>query len=92
MRTLVSLDIETTGLDGERDAILEIGIVKFKGEDVLDEWSSLINPRRPIPPKIVELTGITDEMAQTGADLWPALHETNSTSQKLFVRWGSCKL
>ena len=77
MRTLVSLDIETTGLDGERDAILEIGIVKFKGEDILEEWSSLINPRRPIPPKIVELTGITDEMAQTGADLWPALHETS---------------
>ncbi len=62
MRTLVSLDLETTGLDSERDAILEIGIVKFRGEEVLEEWSSVINPDRPIPPKITELTGITQAM------------------------------
>ncbi len=62
MRTLVSLDLETTGLDSDRDAILEIGIVKFRGEDVLEEWSSVINPDRPIPPKITELTGITQAM------------------------------
>ena len=37
MRTLVSLDIETTGIDPERDAILEIGVVKFNGDDILEE-------------------------------------------------------
>jgi DNA polymerase-3 subunit epsilon/ATP-dependent DNA helicase DinG len=62
MRTLVSLDIETTGLDPERDAILEIGIVRFRGEEVLDEWQGLIDPGRPIPQKITELTGIDEAM------------------------------
>jgi DNA polymerase-3 subunit epsilon/ATP-dependent DNA helicase DinG len=76
MRTLVSLDIETTGLDPDRDVILEIGVVRFRGDEVLDEWSSLINPRRDIPPKIVELTGITPEMvARDGIPLWDGLRE-----------------
>ena len=64
-------------MDPERDAILEIGIVKFKGDEVLDEWSTLINPRRPIPAKITELTGIDDSMVRDGADLWSALRETS---------------
>ncbi|GIV83947.1 MAG: DNA polymerase III subunit epsilon [Candidatus Roseilinea sp.] len=75
MRTLVSLDIETTGFDPERDAILEIGIVRFRGEAVLEEWSSLIDPQRPIPHKITELTGITDDMVKReGISLWDGLH------------------
>ncbi|MFC1463826.1 MAG: helicase C-terminal domain-containing protein [Candidatus Brachytrichaceae bacterium NZ_4S206] len=76
MRTLVSLDIETTGFDPERDAILEIGIVRFRGEDVLEEWSSLIDPQRPIPHKITELTGITDDLVRReGITLWDGLRE-----------------
>jgi len=79
MRTLVSLDIETTGLDSERDAILEIGLVKFRGDEVLDEWSSIIDPQRPIPPKIAELTHITDEMVQReGMALWDGLRTAQS--------------
>lgn len=78
MRTLVSLDIETTGLNNEYDVILEIGLVKFKGEDIVDEWSGLINPRRPIPSKISELTGITDAMVQReGRDLFDCLREVS---------------
>lgn len=76
MRTLVSLDIETTGLDAERDAILEIGVVRFRGEEVLDEWSAIIDPQRPIPHKIIELTGITLEMVRCeGIPLWDGLRE-----------------
>lgn len=76
MRTLVSLDIETTGFDPERDAILEIGIVRFRGEDVLEEWSSLIDPQRPVPHKITELTGITDDMVKReGIPLWDGLRK-----------------
>ncbi len=67
MRTLASLDIETTGLDADRDAIIEIGIVIFRGPDVLEEWQSIIDPERPIPPKITELTGISDAMVRQGA-------------------------
>jgi ATP-dependent DNA helicase DinG len=56
-RTYVALDIETTGLT-ERDAIIEIGAVKFRDDGVLETWSSFVNPRRPIPHKIERLTGI----------------------------------
>ncbi len=69
-RTYVALDLETTGLQSERDAIVEIGAVKFRGDDVLDTWSSLVNPNRPLPHKIERLTGI----AQSQVERAPALH------------------
>ncbi len=59
--TFVALDLETTGLDPETDAIIEIGVVKFRGETVLDTWSTLVRPERPIPPAVTELTGIRPE-------------------------------
>jgi len=60
-RTYVALDLETTGLNPERDAITEIGVVKFRDEQVLETWSSLVNPQHPIPYRIQQLTGITQE-------------------------------
>ena len=60
-RIYVSLDLETTGLNPERDAITEIGVVKFRDEQVLETWSSLVNPQRPVPYRIQQLTGITQE-------------------------------
>jgi len=57
--TYASIDLETTGLAPTTDAIIEIGIVLFQGDEVLEEWSSLVNPRRRVPPNIVELTGIS---------------------------------
>ncbi len=60
MQSIVAIDIETTGLSEERDAIIEIGAVRFKGRRVEDEWSSLINPNRHIPEFISGLTGISD--------------------------------
>src|SRR5215216_771394 len=60
MQSIVSIDLETTGLNEERDAIIEIGAVRFKGRRVEDEWSSLINPNRHIPEFISGLTGISD--------------------------------
>ncbi len=56
-----SVDLETTGLDPQQDAIIEVGIVHFKGGEILEQWSSLVNPRRRVPPNITELTGITQE-------------------------------
>ena len=60
MQSIVAIDIETTGLNEERDAIIEIGAVKFKGRRVEDEWSSLVNPNKHIPEFISGLTGISD--------------------------------
>ena len=55
----VSLDLETTGLDTERDAIIEIGAVKFRGSEVIDTYQTLVNPFRQLPDFIKRLTGIT---------------------------------
>ena len=60
MQSIVAIDLETTGLSEERDAIIEIGAVKFKGRRVEDEWSTLINPGRHIPEFVSGLTGISD--------------------------------
>jgi len=62
MDSIVSIDLETTGLDSKKDAIIEIGAVKFNNQRVEQEWSTLINPGRPIPPFITQLTGISDQM------------------------------
>lgn len=57
-RIYVALDLEFTGLNPDHDAILEVGAVKFRGDQVLDTWSCLINPGRPLPHKVERLTGI----------------------------------
>ena len=62
MKTLVALDLETTGLDPERDAIIEIGAVKFKGERIEGTFSTLVNPGRPVGAFITRLTNINDAM------------------------------
>ncbi|MCZ7545035.1 MAG: 3'-5' exonuclease [Anaerolineae bacterium] len=56
---IVALDIETTGLDPQRDAIIEIGAVKFQGDQIIETLDSLVNPNRAVPPYITTLTGIT---------------------------------
>ncbi len=75
MRSIVSIDIETTGLSPDRDAIIEIGAVKFKGHRVEAEWSTLINPGRHIPEFITGLTGIGDAETRNAPRLADALPE-----------------
>jgi ATP-dependent DNA helicase DinG len=62
MRTYIALDLETTGLDPDRDAVIEIGAVRFQGARVESEWTSLVNPGRPLSAFITQLTGISDDM------------------------------
>ncbi|MBI3743121.1 MAG: hypothetical protein HY261_02390 [Chloroflexi bacterium] len=56
----VSLDVETTGLDPKTDTIIEFGAVKARNGEVLDRFSTFVNPGRPIPQFVQGLTGIRD--------------------------------
>jgi len=60
-RTYVAIDLEFTGLDPRRDEIIEIAMVKFRGDDVLDSFSSLVRSNRVIPLKIEQLVGISPD-------------------------------
>ena len=61
----VCFDLETTGLDAQRDVITEIGAVVLKNGQVTDEiFSTFVDPERPMNPEIIRLTGITDEMVK----------------------------
>jgi ATP-dependent DNA helicase DinG len=62
MFPIVALDLETTGLRADKDAIIEIGAVKFDGTKIIGKWQSLINPQRSIPSMITQLTGIDNKM------------------------------
>ncbi len=57
---LVFLDVETTGLDGNRDRVIEIFLLSLSKTGQVTEFGSLINPERPIPSNITEITGLTD--------------------------------
>jgi DNA polymerase III epsilon subunit family exonuclease len=71
----VAFDTETTGLQPGFHQLVEIGAVKFKGDEVIDEFQSLINPERDIPPEVIAIHGITSDMvsnAPHAAEVMPA--------------------
>ena len=57
-RTFVAFDLETTGLNPKRDAIIEFGGVRFEDGRPRERFTTCINPGRPIPPFIQQITGI----------------------------------
>jgi len=59
MKSLVFIDVETTGLSGYQDRIIEIYMLKVAYNGDVSEYHTLINPGRPIPKHISELTGIS---------------------------------
>ncbi|MBQ3297673.1 MAG: PolC-type DNA polymerase III [Bacilli bacterium] len=78
--TYVVFDFETTGFNaGGEDSIIEIGAVKIKDGVILERYDELINPGRPLPDKIVELTNITDEMLKD--------KDNEEDAVKRFIEW-----
>ncbi len=61
---IVVFDIETTGLSNESDRIIEIGAVKLRGLEAVDEYQTFVDPEMPIPEHITGITNITDEMVK----------------------------
>lgn len=62
IRDYVALDLETSGLNPSENQIIEIGMAKVCDGEITETYSRLLNPKEKLSQRIVELTGITDEM------------------------------
>ncbi len=77
-RPLLFFDLETTGLDTERDRVIEFAGIKAFPDKTQERFESFVNPERPIPAEVERLTGINDQMvadAPTFRELVPALQK-----------------
>ncbi|MBI4498368.1 MAG: exonuclease [Chloroflexi bacterium] len=99
--TYVSLDLETTGFDPERDEIIEVAAVKFRADAVVEVFHTLVKPQGALPYRIQVLTGITERELHTAppfevviSDLVsfigdrPIVGQSIGTDLKFLAHWG----
>jgi len=80
------IDIETTGGLPKRDKITEIAIVIHDGKQIIEQFDTLINPERPIPPEITRITGITNDMVLHSPKFYEVAKQiVEMTEGKVFV-------
>lgn len=77
--TFIVFDLETTGLNPASEEITEIAAVRVVEGEIRDSFQTYVNPHKPIPPEITELTGISDETVADAPDLDKAVPE--------FLKW-----
>lgn len=58
------IDIETTGLSPKKERITEIAVFVYNGKEIIDEFITLINPEKKIPYRIIQMTGINNQMVE----------------------------
>ncbi|MDR1464079.1 MAG: PolC-type DNA polymerase III [Oscillospiraceae bacterium] len=68
----IVFDVETTGLSPDQDRLIEIGAVRVRNGQSCESFQTFVDPQRPLPPKIVELTGIGPEMLAGAPGEWEA--------------------
>ena len=74
-RDYVLFDLETTGLSPQNDAIIEISALKVSDGEVVDEYSTLVNPCRHIPYSASSVNGIMDDMVEDAPTIDVALKD-----------------
>ena len=67
--TFVVVDLETTGLNAALDSIVEIGAVKMVNGEIVEEWSTMVNPGIYVPTECTQISGITTEMLKDSPKL-----------------------
>jgi DNA polymerase-3 subunit epsilon len=80
------IDVETTGGSPSIDRIIEIAVIVYDGDTIIEQYSSLVNPRRNIDKYVTQLTGITDKMV-SHAPFFEDIQEkvTQLTEGNIFV-------
>lgn len=71
----IAVDIETTGLNAKTEKIIEIGAIRVLNGQETAQFHTMVNPHRALEPRIVELTGITDDMVEDAPDIGDIIEE-----------------
>ncbi len=80
------VDLETTGGSARYDRIIEVAIVLHDGNEIIDQYQTLVNPKQTIPEQITRLTGITNEMVADAPEFYEIAREVvERTESAVFV-------